>query len=254
MSRGTTAHRTDKELLVAFLDKQIARKRRATKLIWIWGIVVFALVTCYMSAVVITVRTMLEPHCAAAMIANSVRENLPTLMAQTEATLQANAPTVADQSSRFLTETVFPAVRGHAEEMIDNTVDESLPLLEKEMTETLRAYIEMHEQEIAEMREAHEDRELADAFVSNLLIDLRGSLDHHIRNEAPGADITHIQTQSLTGLQEVRDQLKALLEMETDNMTREERLQRRIIVSWLMMVDGIVCDPDSVKEGLSTKK
>ena len=77
-------NKTSDNDLLFFLQEEIDRTVKATRMTWIVGLMVAALIGCYMSAVVYLWRDMLDPVTAARMVGIKVEESLPGLMGDTE--------------------------------------------------------------------------------------------------------------------------------------------------------------------------
>ncbi len=225
-----------KNELAQFLKKKIAHNERAAKVTWIVGLIVFLLVTCYMSTVVLVVRGMLQPVIAANMIRQRVEANLPLVLTGMEHSLTQNAPAAANRTSEAVL-AMIPDLRKKAEALIDKAVERDLPDLRSEMRKTVRVYLEQHADEFAVLRDAHSEPEVAKIFVEDMAATMRNSIDAGLRDEWGDAAGSNLEVTSLIVLTNIRDELSKLIETETDLLTEEERLKRRVIVTWIQMLN-----------------
>ncbi|MBN1675859.1 MAG: hypothetical protein JXR37_32750 [Kiritimatiellae bacterium] len=216
-----------------FIVEQIARNQKAIRATWIVGIILLGLVTCYMSGLVLLVRSMLEPKTAARMIGIHVEENLPSVMNGLEDALRDQAVPLANSLSSAII-TTLPNLRQHGENQIELVAKEMLPLLREEIRSTLHAYVEAHEEQIRDFYQTHKSPEFAEVFIDMLVQETAKSLNKELLAGQHG--LKHVKSAALQGLKDINAELARLLNMSAEKMTRSERLQRRLIVTWLHAV------------------
>lgn len=233
--------KTQENELKQFLNEEIDRNKKTIRTTWIVGVIVVLLVACYMSGTVILVRSMLEPMTAARMIGEQIELNLPLVLGETETALRSQGPVLASMLSRSVMD-ALPAVRREGERQIDLSYQEMLPLMREEMRSTLRTYINDHREEITDYYETHKSSEFPKFFIDEVVSDLTGSISRQLRqDDSGGRDLVHVRAASLNALKEVNEELSRLLEMKPEQMTRSERLQRRLIVTWVQTLDELLC-------------
>jgi len=225
--------------LTDFIEDRIARGQKALRLTWAIGLVLLALVTGYMAGVVWLVRGMLEPRTAAAMIANHAEANLPAVLEGTEAALMAEGPAVADALSRQILG-AMPALREDAEFQIDTAYREMLPLLREEIRSTVRVHAEVYKDELVDYYRTHTQPDFPKTFIDRIAADVAAAIDSRLRKAAPGKGLEHVEDRVMRVLDEMNAQLGMLLTKKTGQMTRSERLQRRLIVSWVQALNELM--------------
>lgn len=237
--------------LSEFLKDEITRNRKATKATWIIGIIVLFLVTLYMHGLVVLVRGMLEPVTAARMIGMNVEESLPLILTETEKSLKDQAIPLANALSNRLTESL-PKLRKEGERQIDLTHKEFLPLLREEMRSGIRDYMLEHTEEINELFETHKGPEFAELFVDTIMSDMATSLESELWDGCRTNNLEHIKANSLKILNDINEELLRLINMSDTEMTRSDRLQRRLIVIWVKALDELL-DRKCIEEPSATQ-
>jgi len=217
--------------LDGFLEQEVARLGKKTRLTWIGGIGVLVVLVVYMSGVLGLVRGMLEPRMLARMIALHVEESMPTVLYETEQGIEKQAPVVANAISEQIMQAI-PRVREEAEKQIDLACDEMLPLLRDEANETIRAYVAAHAEELDEIYSSARLPEFGEAMVDAVVNDLAVELDARL-TVASGHNLAYVGARALEMMQDINGQLVFLLDKDSGAMTRSERLQRRLIVTWI---------------------
>lgn len=232
--------KTEENELKQFLNEEIDRNKKAIRTTGIVGLIVILLVACYMFGTVILVRSMLEPMTAARMIGEQIELNLPSVLNETEQALQLHAPVLANTLSQSVMD-ALPKVRREAEKQIDSSYQELLPLIRQEMLSTFHTYVNDHREEITDYYETQKSPDFAKFFVDEVISEMTGSLNRELRQDSRGRDLVHVQVASLNALKEVNEELSRLLQMKPEEMTRSERLQRRLIVTWIQALDELLC-------------
>lgn len=222
-----------------FLKEQIVRNKRAARTTWIIGGIVVVLVTCYMSGLVVLVRGILEPMTAARMIGQYIEQQLPSILSGTENALQQQATPLGNAlSDRIITS--LPKLREEAEKQIDLTCEQFLPLLREEIRSTVRCYMEEHADEISDFYGAHKGEEFAEFFIDSIMVEVADSLNKQLREVSGEYDLDYIRSASLTILNDINGELSRLLNLSAEEMTKSDRLQRRLIVAWVQALDELL--------------
>ncbi|NQT94722.1 MAG: hypothetical protein HQ559_18340 [Lentisphaerae bacterium] len=235
----TSEHTDQTGNVMDFFENEVATTSRKARMTWIVGLLLVALLAVYLGGVSLLIRGMLEPRTAARMIAMQAEETIPQLLLETEVGLQAQAPFLADSLSKQLMK-AMPALREEAERQIDATYEEVLPHLRAELGVTLHQYVEAHDEEIRDFYDAQKVEGFEHAFLDAVVDDTLAALDKEIMMKSEGRGIDHAITAALAGLTDIDGQLNTLLVKGEDEMTRSERLQRRLIVSWLRVVEDLM--------------
>ncbi len=237
----------DTKELAEFIRRQIDINRKATKNTWIVGIILLAVVTCYMSFSLYMLRSILVPQTAARMIAQSVEANLPSAIDEGGRALKLQAPLFADAVSERLM-SALPAFRKRGEKLIDLACDDMLPLLREEIRSSVDTFMDLHRDEIVAAFEGQTEDGMPEQVVEELLSDVRTSLNEALREGCDGQDLTVLRESTYDALFDVREELARLNSLTPDKMTEEDRLERRMIVTWLVALDEITWAKDAGAE------
>jgi hypothetical protein len=222
-----------------FLKQQIISNRKSTKVTWLVGIIAALLVVCYMSGLLYLVRGILEPATGARMIVQAVEGNIPAYERDLEQLLKDQAVPMADTFSKTAT-AYLPKLRKQAEEQIDLTYQQWLPLLREEIRSTVHAYVIEHKEELQFIYATQKEEGFAKVFVEQLSDQITADLNNRLCAEQPGHDLAYVKAASLNYLQDVNINLANLMKMKPEQMSRSERLQRRVIVSWTAAIDELL--------------
>lgn len=240
--------KTDTMELRNFLKQQITANKKSTKVTWLVGIVLALIVVCYMSGLLYLVRGILVPATAARMIAQSIEGNIPAMMSDLETSIKGQAAPLADTCSKKAM-AYLPKLREEAEYQIDLTYQQWLPLLREEIRSTVHAYVVEHKDELKEIYATQKEPGFAKAFVDDMADKLVSDLNSRLCAEQSGHDLNYVRKASLNYLMDINVQLSNLIKMKASEMTRSERLQRRMIVSWTHVVDELLQQQRRGEEG-----
>lgn len=222
----------------AFFEQEIARHEKATRKTWLGGLLSAALVAAYMAGLLAFVRSVLDPPMAAAMLANELEESLPSVVYETEAALEAQAPVLANAFSAKLSEGMTLA-RKEAEQQIDFSYQVMLPAIGEEFSIAIHEYVEAHAGDIEEFYRTQTGEGFAESFVQALVDDVMADIDREMAAQCGGRGMEQVRAQSLDVMQQIHDALVALRGKDTAKMTRSERLQRRLIVHWIRVLEEL---------------
>jgi hypothetical protein len=231
-----------------FLKKQIIGNRKSTEITWFVGLILTVLVVCYMSGLLYLVRGILVPATAARMIAQNIEGNIPAMMSEIELSVKGQAAPLADTCSKMAM-AYLPKLREEAENQIDLTYQQWLPLLREEIRSTVHVYVVEHKDELQEIYATQKEPGFAKVFIDELADKLAKDLNNRLCAEQPGHDLNYVRKFSLNYLMDVNEQLSNLIKMKASEMTRSERLQRRMIVSWTRVIDELIQKQRNGEEG-----
>jgi hypothetical protein len=232
-------HKRDAMQMRDFIRAETEKLRRSARLTWAIGLVVTVLVGCYMSGLVILVKGMLEPMTAARMLAMSVEDALPSILQETERSLRDQAVPLANSVSQSVF-AYMPRLRLEAQKQIDLTYQEFLPLLREEIRTNLQEYMKEHGQEISDFYGEHKAEEFPPAFVDAIVEDLVADLSRRLSQDSGGKGLEYIHGATVEMMRDMNSELTRLLNLRTDQMSRSDRLQRRLIVAWVQALDEVM--------------
>lgn len=221
--------------LITFVRQETTRHRRVARITWIIGVFLIIVVVTYMSGLLYMIRGILEPMTAATMIRQQVEVNLPPVLTGVEQSLKDKAPDLANWVNQYIRQTL-PEIRKEGERQIDLVVDQSLPLMREEIRSVIHAYVIEHKDELQEIYASQKAPGFADAFVSNMVADIAMDVDRRLKDSS-GVGLAYVETTTLNSLKDLDGDLKRLAAMDAKDMTRSERLQRRLIVCWLQIMN-----------------
>ena len=215
-----------------FLKEEVIRIQAATKRTRIIGGVVALIVFGYMAFLSWAVNSLfLEPQTLAGWMGTQVQNVIPSFLQTMEDDLIQKAPataiTVRDETIKLM-----PQLRAKAEEHVDTTISEVLPQFALETEQTIRDYIRGNSEEIVAYYEGLEGEEINDKIVRDLIAEILSRIDAQLRAEGQQDGKNVLAYGSLHILNDINDELGRLVSLDPDKMSEEDRLQRRMIVSW----------------------
>lgn len=222
--------------LHAFLQTRIQEMNKSLRTSIGLGITVLVLLCLYLGGSLYMVHQILQPDITAHMIANNVKEHWPTLLAETERIVIERVPTVADALGREV-ELLLPRIREYAQEQLDMTYRDMLPALEKELCATIRECARENRSYAADLYQLHQDRLFVKLFIEEIVDASLHSLDDQLRRVAPARGLDYWRHISLRAVRHIEVQLSDLAGKDTHQMSRSEQLQRRLIVTWLHILE-----------------
>ena len=225
--RSTTMENQDYE---TFVKEEIEKIEKETKFIWGSGVLIMVLVIGYLFFLFQMTAFITKPENAAILVANSVKDNLPEFLDQTEQTLTHRAPIIARETSDTFLE-MIPRLREAAETQIDFTHKEMIPQLSWEFQQILSNYIRDHEKEIRTFAAQDHRGDFPKNFVEELMGQFGQYLDQEMSEKYGGRDMDYLKENSLLALQAMNEFLVDLKETPSSGLERKERLQRKILAT-----------------------
>ena len=234
------AKNNDKKLeeIVSYLQSKTERNKKAAKNTWIVGGLLILFVAGYLTWVVGSLRSIiLNPTELADAVVGNVDEAVPAYIDETKVYLKSQAPKLAANVKDQIME-LFPQVRVHGEEGIEAAY-EKIPALRSEIEGAIEAHFEAHGDDIKAFYEAHDDdTEAAKYVVDGVVASFLATFDDQLK-ETTGTDgLFDVKVASLKSLRDINKQLINFVKKGPYQLTREERMQRRVIVTWLRALDG----------------
>ena len=228
-------NRQDAEL-AAFVKEQIVGNARATRRTWLAGVGFVLFLAVYLSGVLWLVHGMLEPAIAARTIARNVEADMPGFMSEMENALRQEADPLAAEVCKAIVD-AMPRARAEAEAQIDRAYLDHLPMLRDAVAATIREYAAAHQTELREAVSAHKEKDFARIFADHITQEVARDLDRELAAVQPGASLNYIHMAALDAIRDMNARLAALASKKSVELTRSERLQRRLIVSLAQAVD-----------------
>lgn len=221
-----------------FLSAEIARLKQRNRKAMIGGCALLLIVGLYLTFVTgFICSQVLDPKGAAQWVAYMAEQNLPVAMVETERTLTAQAPALAEQVMAGM-----PAIPGYiaaeARHQVDLVVDEVLPELSRELTLTLEDHFDSNAGDAHAFLAEHTNPELVDAFVDQITSDIATHLDEELRAESNGG-LQHVTFMTLDALDVIDAQIEHLCTTTPENLTRQDWLQRRLVLLCLQSLDQL---------------
>lgn len=220
--------------LALFIEERIAANRKSVRMTWVVGLILAVIAACYMSAILFAFKTALEPMTAARMIRDTVEQNVPTVLSGIEENLKNQAIPIAEGLDKAILD-ALPKLREEAQAQIDLTYQQFLPLLKEEIRSTVKAYVIEHEEELRTLYKEHKSEEFVKEFVDEISREIAVSFDSYLKSQNVRGGLAHVDRTVLTYVQDLDTVLKDLAGKKAEEMSNSERLQRRLIVSWLQL-------------------
>jgi hypothetical protein len=192
-----------------------------------------------MTGMLILVRGMLEPMTAARMIGLHVETHLPSALDGTEEALKQQAVPVANALSERIMATI-PLLREQGEKQIDSTYMVRLPCLREEIRGVVQCYVRDHEEEFELVYRTQKEAGFAEVFIETVTAEAVNSLNKQLRADHGERDMKYAHSVSLQALEDINTELVRLISLNTEGMSRNDRLQRRLIVTWMHVLDEIL--------------
>ena len=226
------------ETVVKYLTEDIERTERSAKRIWILGGLLIFIVTGYMSWVISSVRsTFLEPQALTDVILGGIDESVPQYLEDAKVYLDQQAPLLAEEV-RLRIFDLFPEVRVQGEHAIDLAYD-MIPVLQGEIEGAIEAHVALHGEEIKAFYASHDHMRAADEVLESVMEAVMDKLDQSLREHTGRNEgLLEIKMASLESLQNINVQLVGLLKKKPHEMSRQERIQRRLIVTWMQALQN----------------
>lgn len=233
---------TSTDNLAEFIAAETRENLKAARLTWIVGLVIMALVTCYMSGLLLLLRSMLDPQISANMIRQQVEgQAVPALLSSLEDSLKAQAPTVANALSKGIMSS-FRALRAEAEDQIKVTHHQLLPLMKEEIRTQITGYVAENEAELKQIYTDQKVEGFSKIYIDHLTKQLTTDIEAHIAQQSNLDGLQGVEAKTLAYLEDVQGGLDSVMSKPDAELSRSERLQRRLIVAWLRIFEDKLAD------------
>lgn len=223
----------DLDALHEHLDREIRKDRRSRWITLIVGVILTCAVFAYMWWLHGLVRDNVTPRNLAATVEGYTREVLPGLGVELARSLKAAAPDVARELRTTFTNDVLPELRALGEEQLVGIASEAIAVADEQLVATITTVVREHQAEIR----AHAMSETSvgpNPLAQSLEAALRTELTRRT-TEQPGESLYAQLEQSKRQLRAINEKLRALAQKK--QLTRVESLEKRLITSWMVLVD-----------------
>lgn len=242
--KPTDAHlaRITQELdaLHAHLDREIRKDRRSRWFTVVAGVLVACALFTYLWWIHGLVRDEVTPRNLAATVEGYTREILPGLGQELSRSLKAAAPDVAKELRTTFLNEVLPGLRSFGEEQLVGIAADAISVAEEQLVATVTTIVREHQAEIR----AHATSETSlgpNPLAQSLEKALRTELERRT-TEHPGESLYAQLEQSKRQLRAINAKLHELAHKK--QLTRVESLEKRLITSWMVLVDDKVRSTD----------
>ncbi|MGF1451013.1 MAG: hypothetical protein ACFB21_02930 [Opitutales bacterium] len=227
IAEGLSTEQTTR--LVTFLQDEIKKAKRGVTMTYSFGLIVCLILGGYMAWALYNLnQTVLDPEQLAMFIGDSAEEQVPGLVSELENYLIDTADDQAEElSNRFLE--LAPQIFAAARNQIDATYQEDLPLISAEFSTIIREYLRENEEALKAFAEANSNEEFAEFFISELMAELETQLNAWMAEEFEGRDLSYVQENIRLAMMAMNEKLEELIEKPVEELTRQERMQRRIL-------------------------
>ena len=170
----------------------------------------------------------------ATIVANEIDVNLPSQLAVIESSLIQTAP---ENSKKLVSniKAIAPEINVKAKESINHVIA-MMPTLREDLSGAIEAYFVENKEDMKSFVEGHSEQEFASYFMDDLLATLSLRFEEELKSEG-GFDA--IKSMSLKRLTSLNNHLNSLANKNRFDLTQDEQLQRRAIVSWVKLLENL---------------
>jgi len=221
--------------LIEFMRSEIERTQKGVGQTYLFGIIIAVLIAGYMTFVLSMVRQATNGEFLAIAVRQQIEAAAPEMIASGEESLGAQAAVFAnDLSDRFLE--IVPEIAQVGKESIDSAYQDGVPYISEEFSEMVRLYIRANEAEIREFADTHDSKEFAQEFTREMMDEFARQMDTRMEEATDGEGLAYFNENLATSLLAIDTTLDELLAKSPDELTRRERLQRRILARLVLTV------------------
>ena len=222
---------------VSYLEEETTRNLKTAKLTWRVGGGLVGFVFLYMYWIISSVHsTFLDPEGLASTAAGILHEAAPQYIEETKTFLEGQAPVAAEQVKMEILN-LIPEIRTQGQNGIDTVVD-MVPALEGQIHGAIEAHFAQHGDSIKAFYEGHNHARAADEVLDGVVKAITDQLDSELRTVTGSEGLHEIKVDSLEALKKIDVQLANLSSKSPYRMTHQERVQRRLIVTWMQALEG----------------
>jgi len=233
---------SDDKKLEDFMRSEIERTRKGIGTTYIFGGIVAILIALYMTFILNMLKEATNGQFLAIAVRQQIEAAAPEMISSGEEALAAEAAVLANNlSNRFLE--IIPELAQTGKESIDATYSEVIPYVADEVSAIVRDYIRFNEAEIREFADSHSIEQFAREFTRQVMDEFATQMDKRMKETTGGEGLAYFNDNLLVSLQAMDGTLEELLETPADQLTRRERLQRRILARLVTTVTEQMPDP-----------
>lgn len=223
--------------VVAFLKSEAEKNEKAARATWMFGGLIVLVIAGYMTWMVQNVRSLiLDPEDLAAVIVTSLDDNLPGMMEDAESYLASQAPVLANGLKTELVRVMASSRKGVQGEI--DSIYRMIPDMSGQLADMVRGKGAEFSSDIRQMVKSHEDNEkFAEHVVDAIMSDLGQFVDEEFVGLGGQRGVGTLKADSLESLKRVNSSLVNLVNKRPSSLSRSEQLQRRLLVSWVHIMD-----------------
>ena len=226
---------SDQFLSDQFPAEQVEKNKALTEKVWKWGGLGLLVLAIYLSAMVSSIKNVLfDTEGIATIVASEIDTSLPNHFATFETGLIESAPENTKSLVSNITK-LLPELSSVAKEKINSVVD-IMPVFKEELNETIKVYFAENQEDMKSFVETHSEEEFANYFMDDLLATVSLSIDEKLKSEG---GLESVKSLSLDRLIKLNSHLGYLAEKNRFELTEQEQLQRRAIVSWTKLLQNL---------------
>lgn len=219
----------DTNRLSTFIHNETLSIQRSTRRTIVFGGVLALLIAGYMGFVIFMLKGFLEPQALAMVVADQVAETLPDVINSAELTLRAKAPELANQITDSFMQAI-PKMAETGKQEIDLAYQERIPYINEEFKNIVRDYIEDNSEELVAFTETHSAEAFAQYFTEQMMVELGVQLEQRLNDShARTSNLKYFSNNLTYSLLAMNTTLDEFLHQDINQLTRQERLQRRIL-------------------------
>lgn len=230
----------DTKLAVEFFQSEIEKNKKSTRMGLIVGGVLGALLLVYFVMLMNMVNTITDPDELADFVGNQASMMLPETQKGLSDALQAAAPeligSVVDEVVKL-----FPELRKFAEDELKKLTTEALKTAKTQLDEVYREVLVSAKARVVEL-EAAGQRPSPQIFLDELKKEINTQITNKITSRPEESVFVKLEK---THEQLVRIEKKLRRLAKNDDPNRSELLEKRLIQSWMLMLEDSVRDVDS---------
>ena len=131
---------------------------------------------------------------------------------------------------------MIPTIHEQGEEAIEHAYG-FVPALGAEMEGAIEAHFAQHGDEIKAFYDGHDQVDAAEHVIGGVLDRIVQEIDDRVKGRN-GMGLDDYSDASAASLRKINEQLESLIRKSPRQMTKSERIQRRLIVTWIRALDS----------------
>ena len=225
--------KVEKNVAVEYLIEATKKNKAQLLKIWIIGGILVLFVAGYLYWMVTSLQnTILRPEPLAQVIVGQLDTAAPEYFKSARVALKDKAPEAADLVREQIMN-LFPVLRSMGEEGIQKVL-ELIPAFQSELEDAINAHFVSKGDDIKAFYLAHEDSNTAKNVMDDLMAGFVDELyQGYLDSSSKEGGALNVKNSSLQMLRNISIELEQLSNKSPAELTKDERLQRRTIVSWI---------------------